>query len=485
MSNPKMPNIWGEGKLFAFSGLDGETDWAHTLVASATEEPLGLCLHLNPDVMLTFAHGVKRIEARVVLGDAVDLTAETAEGTGELRFVIANHRMIIGEVTGALSAGPATEQRTGAGHLVIRVVEKDGVLRFCVALAPEDASEARAASLAGLLPPLDEMFAPRSAFVRGLDCSDLAEAADERTYRKCAEVLKLNARAPEGHIRRLWTTPDVWPHRHMWLWDSAFHALGWIELDEEMARDCLLAVIEAQLPDGRIPLCDAPEPMNQRHSQPPILAWAAWRVYERTGDDEFLAACYQPLCDFIEWWFRERDVNGNGLLEWLKEFEVERCRCGESGWDNSPRFDREIVDDHVDLNSYAVREMRLLAKMAEALGRDEVKDWRHRADELAALMNERLWNEELGLYLDRGPGDEGEWMLLKTAADFLPLIAGVPDAAQAERLVAHLTDPDEFWAPLPVPTVAMDEPDYADDMWRGPTWLNLNYLFWEGLKLYG
>ena len=36
MSNPNMPNIWGEGKLFAFSGLDGETDWAHTLVASAT-----------------------------------------------------------------------------------------------------------------------------------------------------------------------------------------------------------------------------------------------------------------------------------------------------------------------------------------------------------------------------------------------------------------------------------------------------------------
>jgi len=27
--------------------------------------------------------------------------------------------------------------------------------------------------------------------------------------------------------------------------------------------------------------------------------------------------------------------------------------------------------------------------------------------------------------------------------------------------------------------------DYDDDMWRGPTWMNVNYLIWEGLKLYG
>jgi glycogen debranching enzyme len=49
----------------------------------------------------------------------------------------------------------------------------------------------------------------------------------------------------------------------------------------------------------------------------------------------------------------------------------------------------------------------------------------------------------------------------------------------------HLTDPDEFWGPTPVPTVAFDEPQYDDDMWRGPSWMNVNLLIWEGLRRYG
>lgn len=49
----------------------------------------------------------------------------------------------------------------------------------------------------------------------------------------------------------------------------------------------------------------------------------------------------------------------------------------------------------------------------------------------------------------------------------------------------HLTRPSEFWGPTPVPTVAFDEPQYSDDMWRGPTWMNVNFLIWEGLKRYG
>ncbi|MDI6837960.1 MAG: acyl-CoA dehydrogenase, partial [Rhizobiaceae bacterium] len=71
--------------------------------------------------------------------------------------------------------------------------------------------------------------------------------------------------------------------------------------------------------------------------------------FEVTGDTDFLRACYQPLGRFMDWLFANRDVNGNGLLEWLKEFQVERCRCGESGWDNSPRFDREIMTEMGEL----------------------------------------------------------------------------------------------------------------------------------------
>jgi len=485
VSDPIMPDIWGDGKLLTFSGLDGPTSWAHTLVGGASIDPFGIVWHLRPDVFLVFGGRLEGQDARLVLGDAVEMSARTGDGAGDLRMAFADCWTLVGEAGGSLSVrldGPA---ETEAGFVELLTEQRNGVTRWCLALSPESAGEAHDRAEARMAADLDALIAARSAFVRGVDASDLTEGADERTFRKCVEVLKLNARAAEGRIGRRWTTPDVWPHRHMWLWDSAFHAIGWKELDGEMAQDAILAVIELQEPDGKIHLCDAPAPQNQRHTQPPILAWSAWRVFEVTGDRDFLRACYAPLGRFMDWLFANRDVNGNGLLEWLKEFQVERCRCGESGWDNSPRFDREIIDDHVDINAMVTQELQMLARMAESLG--EESDWQARADALAALVNERLWHEKIGLYFDRGPGeDPDEWMTMKSGACFLPMIAGIPSPEQARRMVEeHLTREDEFWGPTPVPTVAFDEPQYSDDMWRGPTWMNINFLIGEGLRCYG
>jgi len=485
MGENMMPNIWGDGKLLCFSGLDGETSWACNLMGSARVKPFGILLRLYPDVLLRFGGDLLSQGGELVLGDAADVHVDTTEGEGSLRTAYADCWRLVGEVTGSLTVELEGdwERENRCVALATRPTEEG--TRWCVGLSPRSLDEACGSAESGLDEDLDALIEERSAFVRGLEADKLAEGGDERLFRKCAEILKLNARAPEGQIERRWTTPDVWPHRHMWLWDSAFHAIGWAELDGAMAQDAILAVIEQQGEDGKIHLCEAPEPQSQRHTQPPILAWAAWRVFEKTGDREFLQACYGPLGHFMDWLFRERDVNGNGLLEWLKEVEIERCRCGESGWDNSPRFDREIIDDHIDLNSMVVRELQMLAKMAEVLG-DDPAPLRARAAELAALVNERLWHPDLGLYLDRGPGDDlAEWMTMKSAACFLPMIACIPTVQQATRLVDHLTRPGEFWLPVPVPTVAADEPQFSDDMWRGPTWMNINYLIWEGLRNYG
>jgi glycogen debranching enzyme len=52
--------------------------------------------------------------------------------------------------------------------------------------------------------------------------------------------------------------------------------------------------------------------------------------------------------------------------------------------------------------------------------------------------------------------------------------------------VSHLTNPHEFWPRYPVPSVALDDPTYnPSQMWRGPTWVNVNYLLIEGLQRSG
>jgi glycogen debranching enzyme len=52
--------------------------------------------------------------------------------------------------------------------------------------------------------------------------------------------------------------------------------------------------------------------------------------------------------------------------------------------------------------------------------------------------------------------------------------------------VAELTDERQFWSRYPVPTVALNDPKYnPNQMWRGPAWVNVNYLLIEGLQRSG
>jgi glycogen debranching enzyme len=55
-----------------------------------------------------------------------------------------------------------------------------------------------------------------------------------------------------------------------------------------------------------------------------------------------------------------------------------------------------------------------------------------------------------------------------------------------ERLLGHLTNPAEFWTEWPLPTVAVSDSHFDPmQMWRGPTWVNINYLFIEALTRCG
>jgi neutral trehalase len=249
------------------------------------------------------------------------------------------------------------------------------------------------------------------------------------------------------------------------------------------AEEPLLALFDHQEEDGRIPLSAVPNGPNPEQSQPPLIAWGVWELHRQFGHVDFLRECYEPLERYLEWFCRERDRNGNGLLEWHKDEESAQCHCGESGYDNSPRFDHPGLDDALDLSCYVANEMRLLAQIGRRIGAEAADDWQQRGDDLARRINELLWDEQRGMYFDRR--DSGEWVAIKTTAGFMPLWAGVASPKQAARLVEHLRDEREFATPFPVPTVAADEPTHSDDMWRGPTWINTNYLIFRGLVDYG
>ena len=189
---------------------------------------------------------------------------------------------------------------------------------------------------------------------------------------------------------------------------------------------------------------------------------------------------------YLEWFERNRK-NENGLYGWRVRVDadpIRGARGGESGMDNSPRFDRITRMTAVDLSSYMASEYHCLAKIAHCLGKDgDVAEWRHRRNAIAGRVNELLWDDEDQFYYDLN--EFGEFVAVKTTAGLMPLLGEIPDRDRAEALRMHIMNPKEFWSPAPLASVSMDEPDFSRDMWRGPMWPNVNLLLYYGLMAYG
>ncbi len=181
----------------------------------------------------------------------------------------------------------------------------------------------------------------------------------------------------------------------------------------------------------------------------------------------------------VEWWFRHRDEDGDGVVEYKHALE--------SGWDDSPRFDRGRVAA-VDLNAYLNREMRMLALMAPVLARDmDAPVWEDRATMHAKRMYARLFDPEDRLFYDRLVEEDRLHKVL-TPACFTPLWTGVTIPAEfaQEMIVRYLINPRHFFGARPFPVVAYSDPNYRQaKWWRGPVWPNIAWIMTEVLRLHG
>jgi len=219
-------------------------------------------------------------------------------------------------------------------------------------------------------------------------------------------------------------------------------------------------------------------PVEADVTKPPLLAWAAWKLYEIDHDVEFLNELYEPIVRWNRWWFEKNDVDGNGLCEYHHPFS--------SGLDDSPLWDDGVPVESPDLNTYLCLQQEALSRIAFAIGAaDDGAQWAQRADAQAARMLRWMWDEDAGLFWAKRPTHDAR-VNVRTPFNLYPLITGRLPEHVTRRLVAHLTDENEFWSRYPLPTVALNDPKFDPlTMWRGPTWVNVNYLMIEGLQRTG
>jgi glycogen debranching enzyme len=499
------PDRWGQGGIFAYSGLAGRCSYDRGLVGTLMGDGLGILVHKPLRRELRFGlRNVQDLCHEIVASDTL-LCRLVERGTGaaaRLLTCFANEMCIAGETTPlclpyAVAEDTSGQAREAAGAtLTIHASEPGGSVlairasergvRFAFAVDATSLDGAVSAALAALDTDVDQALAACRAFYSGLPPSPPGTPETwERTLAKCYSIMRSQVYTPEGMFRQRWTTPDRIPHRMIWLWDSAFHSLGNRHISVDLARETLDSVLDMQREDGFVPIMGSPGGEVHEETQPPTLAWAYAELYRFSGRTDFLSTAYPRLVRYLTWNDRNRDANRNDLHEWKLRPNNVKTRCGESGMDNSPRFDNVEPMDCVDFSCFMAKEAESMAAIAQALDRpQEERAWSDRHARICGAIDELLWDEEDGLYYDRTTAS-GSFRKVRSVASFLPLFAGACGPERARRLAAHLEDPRSFGTLLPVPSIAVSDPTYGTDMWRGPVWINFNYLIVLGLERAG
>jgi hypothetical protein len=205
--------------------------------------------------------------------------------------------------------------------------------------------------------------------------------------------------------------PDKWEYPWYAAWDLAFHCVPLALVDSDFAKQQLLLMLREWYmhPNGQLPAYEwAFGDVN-----PPVHAWAAWRVYKidkkrrGAGDTVFLRRIFQKLLLNFTWWVNRKDAHGMNIFQ-----------GGFLGLDNIGVFDRSAplpTGGHIAQSDgtswmamYALNLMAMALELAEEDAAYEdvaSKFWEHFLY-IARAMNRRgaedisLWDENDGFFYD-------------------------------------------------------------------------------------
>ena len=234
--------------------------------------------------------------------------------------------------------------------------------------------------------------------------------------------------------------PDKWEYPWFAAWDLAFHCTTFALIDPAFAKDQLVLLLREWYmhPNGQIPAYE----WGFGDVNPPVHAWAAWRVFEidrtltGTADHAFLESVFHKLMLNFTWWVNRKDADGRNVFQ-----------GGFLGLDNIGVFDRSAplpgggtldqADGTAWMAMYALNLMRIALELAgrNAVYEDTATKFFEHFLLIAEAMagqggNEKgtgggLWDEQDGFFYDslRLPGGDVERMRVRSLVGLIPMLA--------------------------------------------------------------
>ena len=234
--------------------------------------------------------------------------------------------------------------------------------------------------------------------------------------------------------RDVLSMPDTWEYPWYASWDLAFHMIPMSLIDPDFAKGQLILLTREWYmhPNGQLPAYE----WNFGDVNPPVLAWAAFRVYKITrnvtgeADTVFLEKIFLKLLLNFTWWVNRKDAGGHNIFQ-----------GGFLGLDNIGVFDRSAplpsggrldqADGTAWMGMYCLNMLAIALELART--RPAYEDMATKFFEhfvyIAHSINHTcaggLWHEKDGFYYDALHTPEGEVIPLKIRSfvGLIPLFA--------------------------------------------------------------
>jgi hypothetical protein len=230
--------------------------------------------------------------------------------------------------------------------------------------------------------------------------------------------------------------PDKWEYPWYAAWDLAFHCIPLALVDPDFAKEQLILMLREWYmhPNGQLPAYE----WNFSDVNPPVHAWAAWRVYKiekrlrGKADHAFLEKVFHKLLLNFTWWVNRKDPEGLNVFQ-----------GGFLGLDNIGVFDRSAplpTGGHIEqsdgtswMGMYCLNMLAIAGELArqDPAYEDVASKFFEHFVYIAHAMNDRggegidLWDDEDGFYYDvlHLPNGEKHYLKVRSMVGLIPLFA--------------------------------------------------------------